>query len=97
MTQETCAGLYGHKHISGNVKCTWILWKWKIIRTWGTCSAAPLQHTSYTYPETLGSWPTLFFQAFILRLTLFQGKVYIMCGKAYPFRKKKKKDFNFEF
>ena len=78
MAQETHEGLYGHKHISGNVKCTWIPWKWKNIRTWGICYAAPLRHSRNTYPEILYSWPTLHSKLSFLG-SPFSKEKYILC------------------
>lgn len=96
MAQETHEGLYGHRHISGNVKCTWILWKWKSIRTWAICSAALLRHTSYTYLETLGSWPSLH-SKLSLSSSHFSKEKYIICVGKPALSGKITKDLNFEF
>lgn len=81
MAQETCEGLHGHRHISGNVKCTWIPWKWKSIRTCNICSAAPVGHTTYTYPETLVSWPTLHSNISFLGSHFSKEKYVLYVGK----------------
>lgn len=89
MAQETWEGLYGHRHISGNVKCTCIPWKWKSVRTRGICSAALLRHTSYTYPETLGSWPTLHSKLSFLGSHFSKEKHVLCMGKLALSGKKK--------
>lgn len=90
MAQETWEGLYGHRHISGNVKCTCIPWKWKSVRTRGICSAALLRHTSYTYPETLGSWPTLHSKLSFLGSHFSKEKHVLCMGKLALSGKKKR-------
>lgn len=89
MAQEAHEGLYGQRRILRNVTCTCIAKKWKSISTRGICSAALLRNASDTYPEILLANSS--FQVLILSLSVFQTIIHIMCGKASPFRKKKKK------
>lgn len=87
--QEAHEGLYGQRRILRNVMCTCIAKKWKSISTRGICSAALLRNASDTYPETLLANSS--FQVLILSLSVFQTIIHIMCGKASPFRGRKKK------